>query len=186
MKNIVKHAESVDAKGIQPIFSSDGFHRFVLRIPFTGQTGSDVLCVIGQNPSFANKEFADQTVRFLERYVKANLPNYSELLIINLYSRIDTNKSHSSDPSNSENEKMFSTVVAKCTDFLVIFGQIKNEGQYKFEDQARWAAPLLKGKSVVKFDLDTPYAPHPGNRAICYSRLDVGLTTYNFLDIMRA
>jgi hypothetical protein len=183
-KNMIpEHFHQVDKTGIKAIFLSNGLHRASLLLPFFGRFSGRTICVIGQNPSTANEQHADKTVHFLERYVFEKLPEYGQLLMLNLYSRVDTNKSEKSDLNHKECDRILHESIAENEDFLFVFGKIKNEGAYKFPARLRELSPLFKGKRIYKFDVGTAYPPHPGNRLILYRNFTVGLSPYEFSDI---
>lgn len=181
-KHAIYHFEHVDLSQVKAVFSTDNLHRASLRIPLFDRETNRTLCVIGQNPSDADEKVADKTIRFLEEYVFKRLPQYSELLMLNLYSRIDTKKSETENLIDAECERILFESLRNHTDFLVAFGQLKSKGSYNFLSRARKIQSLMSGKSIFKFNLDTPYAPHPRNPRILYSNFDVSLNQYDFSD----
>ena len=68
-------------------------------------------------------------------------------------------------------------------EFLVLFGKLRNQRQYRFRDRATELRSHFAGKVVLKIDIGTPYAPHPGNRQIHYSNLSFGVSPYEFADL---
>jgi hypothetical protein len=190
--NQFNHFDQVDHQKIQSCFFDDRRHRAYLRIPFLEKIENKTLCVIGQNPSAADEQFADRTVLYLEQYIHKNLPQYSQILMLNLYSRVDTKKVETSDLQHVECLKIRDGFLETETDFLIVFGQPKNERAYQFPDEARAVSVLLQNKQVFKLDIGTSYAPHPGNRvyqgdrSIRYSNLNIGLTPYAFENLMIA
>ncbi len=82
----VRHFHKVDSNNIVADFTKDGLHRSSLTVPLLERGNGKTLCVIGQNPSAANIEFADKTVHYVEKYVFQNLPQYSNIIMLNLYS----------------------------------------------------------------------------------------------------
>jgi hypothetical protein len=167
----IKHYEQVDHERIQAEFYADRRHRATLRVPFMGRAGTRTLCVIGQNPSAADEHQADKTIQFLERYVFHEQRAYAQMLMLNLYSRVDTRKSETTDLDHSDCVRAFRKAISENQDFLVVFGKLCNKGAYKFRERARDLKPLLAGKNVYKFDIGVGYAPHPGNTEILYHDL---------------
>jgi hypothetical protein len=148
-----------------------------------GDRGSETLCVIGQNPSAADEHEADKTIYYLEKLVYRTHPEYRQLIILNLYSQVDTTKTEQANPLHPECERIFNRVVSEENNFLAVFGKLSNRGRYRFLDRARQVEPLLRAKRVFKLDLGTQYAPHPGNPKILYNNLKVELSSYAFADI---
>lgn len=179
----VPHFEHVDLPNVRSHFFDGRSHRAYLQIPFTGNRGSQTLCVIGQNPSAADEHTADKTIRYLEELIFVRLKQYGQLIMLNLYSQIDTSKTEQTAPLHPECARIFERFVADENDFLVVFGKLGNEEPYRFQDRAREVAPLLRSKHVFKLDIGTPYAPHPGNPKIIYSNFDVGFAPYTFPDV---
>lgn len=176
----VPHFEHVDSSCIQARFSSCKLHRATLLIPFKGRAEGKRLCIVGQNPSAANEHHADKTIQFLERYVYEKLPEYNQILMLNLYSRIDTKKVEPSEINHDECEALLYEAIASHTEFLFVFGQLKNQRAYKFPQRVRELQPLFMGKTIYKLDIQTAYAPHPGNRAIHYHNTNLALAPYAF------
>ena len=179
----VCHFNKVDSNNIVADFTDDGLHRSSLTIPLLGRGDGKNLCVIGQNPSAANEEFADKTVHYVERYVFENLPQYSTIIMLNLYSRVDTKKEFTDDLRREETNKKFRKILDENTDYLAVFGRLKNKGSYKFIHRGKEVQELLKGKRVFKIDIGSDYAPHPGNFKILYWNYCHGITHYDFSDI---
>jgi hypothetical protein len=178
----VPHFEKVDPQRICARFFGNKLHRATLHIPFVERHGINPLCVIGQNPSAADELNADKTVRYLERYVFDKQRQYSQILMLNLYSRVDTNKLEKLDLNHPDCDRLLREAIAQHQDFLVVFGRLANQGAYRFPDRVRELHPLFAGKNVYKLDTGDSYAPHPGNRSICYNNNNLNLTEYDFSD----
>lgn len=170
----IEHFEMVDKSAIRSQFFDNRNHRATLVLPFVGRT-ANTLCVIGQNPSAADERYADRTIRYLEEFVYRMYPTYGTLPILNLYSRIDTNKSMTSDPLHERCASIFNDEINGHQDFLLIYGKAKREGSYKFPERIREVASKLHSKNLFKLDIGTPYPPHPGNRSILYRNFNVSL-----------
>lgn len=176
------HFEEVDKCNIAAVFLEDRKHRASLTIPLLNRSSGKTICVVGQNPSKANEVVADKTLYYIERFVYLKLPQYSRLIMLNLYSRIDTNKVHSIG-LNRDAERLYLSCVEKNNDFLIVYGKLVNQGAYNFVEKAKRLRDMLRGKHVMKIDAGLPYAPHPGNRNIWYGNFCFGVTEYDFSDI---
>ena len=117
----VPHYAEVEHESIRPEFSGSGNeHRATLRIPFKGARGNKTLCIIGQNPSAASKQIADKTIHYLEKLVHLNFPEYGELLILNLYSRVDTAKDKLGSPLDTGCASLFELAISEHSDLSLI------------------------------------------------------------------
>lgn len=179
----VPHFEKVDLQKIEAVFSDDGLHRSYLRIPLLMRGGDRTVCIIGQNPSYANAAFADKTIRFLERFVFDQLPEFSQILMLNLYSRIDTKKEQIINLQDPECERVLRQAIRDHNDFLMVFGKLRSDGAYRFQERANELRVLFSGKNAYKIDIGSPFAPHPGNPNIRYSNYSLGVTCYDFSDV---
>ncbi|HET8747302.1 MAG TPA: DUF1643 domain-containing protein [Ramlibacter sp.] len=175
----VPHFDAVDLARVRAVFVRGRTHRALLKIPFADRPSGRTLCVVGQNPSDAGEEHADKTVNYLERYVHRNLPQFGALLLLNLYTRVDKRKAFR-DVEHGQADRILRCAIRKQRDFLFVFGQVKNEGAYRFPERLAQLRPLFAGKKILQLDLQTNFPPHPGNARIMYSRLDVGLKPFVF------
>ena len=179
----VPHFEHVDLPNVQSCFFDNRSHRAYLKIPFAGARGSETLCVIGQNPSAADEREADKTIHYLEKLIYLKHSQYRQLIVLNLYSQVDTTKTEQAKPLHPKCEEIFNRMLNEETNFLVVFGKLTKQGKYCFLNRARQVEPLLRSKRVFKLDLGTQYAPHPGNPQILYNKFDVGFSSYSFGDV---
>jgi hypothetical protein len=74
-------------------------YRYRLEIVFKESvTTGKTVCVVMQNPSYANEHVADKSVQFLEKVVfKKGLPEFEgvrRLIVVNQFARIKTNCFH--------------------------------------------------------------------------------------------
>ncbi|WP_036799514.1 DUF1643 domain-containing protein [Photobacterium marinum] len=166
----IDHFYKVDIAGITADFSGDDKHRVSLTIPLLDRDTNNTLCIIGQNPSNANELHADKTLHFLERFVYERMPLYSKIVMLNLYTRVDTPKEFKSDLLRLACERKVRRILKENTDFLLVFGKLKNQGKYKFPKKFSYVKQHLIGKSNYIIDVDgiSGYAPHPGNKEIYY------------------
>ena len=176
----IPHFAKVDRSRIEAVFSADGEHRSMLYLPFFDRPDSNTLCVIGQNPSLANADHADKTIQYIERFVFDRFPHIGMILMVNLYSRIDTKKDKTASPNDPSCDLDLRRAIAENNEFLLVFGELKNKGVYRFRDRAAELSSLFVGKVVHKIDIGSPYAPHPGNPRICYSNVSFGTAPHEF------
>ncbi len=137
-----------------------------------------MICIIGQNPSAANAQHADKTLYYLESYVYHKLPEYSKIIMLNLYSRLDTKKTATTDLLRLECERTFRRTIRTNTDFLIVFGKLTNQKAYKFVKRVKLLKKQMTGKNIYKIDIGASYAPHPGNSAIYYKNYGYGVTSH--------
>ncbi len=179
----IPHYKFVDNSSIKAEFFDDNSHRATLFIPFIGRPTHETLCVVGQNPSKANEYFSDKTVRYIEEFVYNKLPQYGSILIINLYSRVDTKKHQSNDLYNEDCNASLKYAIKTHNDFLLIYGKLRNEGAYRFPERAREFNKMIRGKRLFKLDLNTIYPPHPGNRKILYKNFNIEMHAFDCIEI---
>lgn len=181
----IRHFDKVELDGIQAQFFADRQHRATLLIPFVDRKTGRTICVIGQNPSEADEQNADKTIRYLEQYIFERLPQYDRMLMLNLYSRVDTRKIEASNLNHQSCEQVLRSSIAAHQDFLMVFGQLKNQRSYRFPERVRELKPAFEGKRVHKLDIGTTYAPHPGNSAILYHNFVPEIAPYDFGDVTK-
>jgi hypothetical protein len=179
---VIYHYNKVDLKKIVANFTADELHRSSLWIPFMNRPDGKTLCIVGQNPSDAGALVADKTIRYLEEFVFNNLPQYSSIMMLNLFSRIDTRKIYQTDLIRLSCERKLREIIQCNSDFLIVQGKLKDEDYYKFKKRARQIHSLLNKKTVLKIDIETNFAPHPGNPRILYNKFGFHLVGYDFSD----
>ena len=179
----VPHFSQVDLQNVRSCFFDDRSHRAYLKIPLLGDRGDKTLCIVGQNPSAADENEADKTIRYLEELVFSRFKEYGQIVVLNLYSQVDTWKSLTSNPLHPKCSELFLEIADKESDFLMVYGKLANGPHYRFLDRAKEVGSLLRSKNTLKIDIGTSYAPHPGNRKIIYSNFDVGFSPYTFSDV---
>jgi len=172
------HYQSVNTKDIKEKFLDYNKHRCYLEIPFKNRSGSKTICVVGQNPSNANKIYADKTLHYIERYIYEKFTNVSKMIMLNLYSRVDTKKNETENLNKLECERIVRRIIKENDTFLIIFGQLKNQKKYKFPKKAELLFKSLEDKTIYKIDIGTTYAPHPGNSQIYYGNYCYKYTEY--------
>ncbi|HFQ5022895.1 TPA: DUF1643 domain-containing protein [Vibrio vulnificus] len=166
----IEHFYKVDNARIIADLSDDNKHRVSLTIPLLDRSTNKTLCIIGQNPSKANQLCADKTLHFLERFVYERMPQYSKIVMLNLYTRFDTAKEFKVDLLRLDSERKVRRILKENTDFLLVFGKLKNQGGYKFPKKFSHFKHHLMGKNnyIIGVDGINDYAPHPGNKDIYY------------------
>lgn len=187
----IRHFGEVDVEAIKADFDEKGEHRFSLHIPFKSRATNRVLCVIGQNPSDAGLQFADRTVRYLEELAYSRPEGYGAMCMLNLYTRVDRRKQFEDvDSKHRSWEQPIAQAAARHEDLLVVYGQLRNQGNYRFRDRARDLRRLLRrfpGIRTLRLDIGglNTYAPHPRNRSIGFRNPSDGrrFVTYSFEDI---
>lgn len=180
---MIPHFKKVDLNGIKADFSEDRSHRASLYIPFTERSFNRVLIVVGQNPSYANEIEADKTLRYVEEYVFRNLPEFSAILMLNLYSVIDTRKEKTQDLIREEIDKKVFTLLASLPDIMFVTGMLYKQGAYDFPNRMRQFSRVIRGKNILKIDIESKYPPHPGNSKIVYKNLSHPISQYVFEDL---
>lgn len=185
MENQVYHFNEVDQDNITAVFSADKKHRISLEIPFRNGRGNKTLCIIGQNPSAADKERADPTILFLEQFVYHTLPQYSKIIMLNLYTRVDTNRVYQDDVIRIEFQEEINKIIENNSDFLIVWGQLTNDKPYHFIEKANKLKLKLAQKNIYKVDLGdgSNYAPHPLRVNYKFGHEWRPLIPYNFEDI---
>lgn len=82
----IRHADNVDVERIRACFSPCGEYRYLLVIPYRVESRrNEVVSVILKNPSSADENLSDRSVRRAEEYVYRHFRRCSELRILNLF-----------------------------------------------------------------------------------------------------
>ncbi|MFX4240301.1 DUF1643 domain-containing protein [Aliarcobacter butzleri] len=176
----MEHFAMVDINKISVKFSEDKLHRIYLSIPFKNRTNKKTLCIIGQNPSKANEIESDRSITFLEEQVYNIYTEYSEIIIVNLFSRIDKKREFSSDLSRPEFENDLLEIINKNNDILLILGQTEQDGAYNFKEQFNKIKKDLESKNIFRLDInkEIDYPPHPNNPQLLYKKVKFKMIDY--------
>lgn len=180
---MIAHFEKVLKEGISAEFTGDRKHRVCLTVPLQKRNQSRVLCVIGQNPSLADENEADKTLRYIEEYVFTRMPDFGTIRMLNLYSKIDTDKVAKTDLCRPDVDQEVERIQAAHNDFLFVTGKASIQGKYDFPKRVKLLSGALLGKNTYKIDIGSSYPPHPGNPKIVYSNFEYCPTAYKFEDV---
>ena len=96
------------------------------------------------------------------------MPRYSNIVFLNLYSRVDTKKIVTTDLIRSSCEKKLGKIIQNESDFLIIYGKLKKQRGYNFINKAKELFVLLQNKNNYKINIGTMYPPHLENFKIFY------------------
>lgn len=125
---LIPHFNKIDTKSIRAQFFAGRQHRASLFLPYVGSPSRRTLCVIGQNPSAADGERADKTIRYLEELIFRKAPEHGALLMLNLCSQVDTKKALAGAPLHPRCAEIFDAALQDHEDFLIVCGKSRNEG----------------------------------------------------------
>lgn len=141
-------------------------YRYWLDIVMPDKVGTGrTACVIMQNPSYASREIADRSVRFMEETVfRRNLPEFegvNRLIVVNLFARVQTRdfkgKAHD---IGSRNDAAVEAAFRE-SDIIIIGWGISN----KFSERKAYVLGLLKkltGKQLFKTEMHPSRGSHDG------------------------
>ena len=121
-----KHIEDVIVTNAE--FSNDKKFRYKLEIQLKDKNDGEVLCVIMQNPSYADKNTADKSVNFLEKLIfKKGYEEFSKIykiVIVNQFAYVQTNDFSGSDEEiGKENDKIIEDCITKADVVLIAWGK---------------------------------------------------------------
>lgn len=180
---MIAHFEKVVNDRIEAEFTSDKEHRACLTVPLQERDESQVLCVIGQNPSLADKYEADKTLRYIEEYVFRKMQDFGMIKMLNVYSKVDTYKAKQTDLVRLDVEREVNRILSAHTDYLIVTGKPLVQGGYDFPKRMRLLSSKVSGKNIYKINTGSNYPPHPGNPKITYSNFTYDPAAYNFEDV---
>jgi hypothetical protein len=160
-----KHIEGAQASAE---FSEEGglLYRYWLDIVMPDESGAGrTACVVMQNPSYASREIADRSVRFMEETVfKRNLPEFegvNRLIVVNLFARVQTRdfkgKAHD---IGSRNDAALAAAL-RASEIAIIGWGTSN----KFSERKAYVLGLLKkltGKRLFKTRMHPSRGRHDG------------------------
>jgi len=153
----VNHFEEVDVSSIRADFSSDRLFRFTLRMTYRDNllngSRSDTVTVILKNPSAADENRSDSTIRKVETYVWQHFPNSRYLNILNLFGYRATDAREVNERmrlkgaeavNGSDNDQFFKEILSK-TDHLIC-----SWGGPSGIDAMRYASRVAQVKELIR------------------------------------
>lgn len=160
-----KHIEGAQ---VSAEFSEEGglLYRYWLDIVMPDKAGMGITaCVIMQNRSYAGREIADRSVRFMEETVfRRNLPEFegvNHLIVVNLFARVQTRdfkgKAHD---IGSRNDAAIEAAL-RTLEIVIIGWGFSN----KFSERKACVLGLLKnlkGKQLFKTKMHPSRGRHDG------------------------
>jgi hypothetical protein len=158
----------IEGAQVSAEFSEEGglLYRYWLDIVVPDKAGKGrTACVIMQNPSYAGREIADRSVRFMEETVfRRNLPEFegvNRLIVVNLFARVQTRdfkgKAHD---IGSRNDAAIAAAL-RASEIVIVGWGTSN----KFSGRKTLALDLLKkltGKQVFKTRMHPSRGRHDG------------------------
>lgn len=141
---IYKHINNVEVE--VPDFSDDKKFRYKLEIKLKNKNIGSTICVIMQNPSYANQDIADKSVNFLEKLIfeksYIEFENINKIIIINQFAYIQTNDFKGEDSQIGERNN---EVLENCineSDLILIAWGISNS----YNSRKEFIDGILKSK----------------------------------------
>ena len=121
-----KHIEDVIITNVE--FSNDKKFRYKLEIQLKNKNNGETLCVIMQNPSYADKNIADKSVNFLEKLIfKREYEVFSKInkiIIVNQFAYIQTNDFRGSfEQIGEKNNKIIEKCIEESDIILIAWGK---------------------------------------------------------------
>ena len=165
-----KHIDGVD---VTPIFSDDKKFRYKLEIIKTNPLKSDrkTVCVIMQNPSYANKNFADKSVQFIEKLIFCK--DYEEfkdvykILVVNQFAYIQTQDFKGNDKNiGVDNDRYIKSAINDSDIILIAWG--KSNSYYDRQEVINCTLRSTSNKKMYKTKLH-PRVGHYKNFISAYS-----------------
>jgi len=125
---IYKHIDSV--KIIPPDFSEDKKFRYKLEINLKNKDIGETICIIMQNPSYANEDIADKSVNFLEKLIfeknYSEFNNINKIIIINQFAYIQTNDFKGTNEQIGERNNKIIEETIRNSDLILIAWGVSN------------------------------------------------------------
>lgn len=162
-KNCVQIYRHVEGLKISTVFSDDLKYRYRL-FAETGDAMANGLtvCVIMQNPSYANDDIADKSINFLEQLIfKQNLStfkNVRKMIVVNQYAYILTEDFVPNENSNGDKNDDAIEQAINESDIVVVAWGVSNS----FKNRKDFVHELLR-KSTHKKILGTRKHPSLGS-----------------------
>jgi hypothetical protein len=162
-KNCVHIYRHVMGLRISSVFSDDLKYRYKLIAETSDIKDGDLaVCVIMQNPSYANDDIADKSINFLEQLIFQKklkvFENVKRMVVVNQYAQILTEGFKPDENSNGgDNNASIEQTIIK-SDIIVIAWGASNS----FKDRKEFVHKLLR-ESTSKIILATKKHPSLGS-----------------------
>lgn len=152
----IAHDEHVDFDRIRACFSTDHrrSYRYSLRIPFRGDGQRDQLVtVVLKNPSSADAERADNTIRRVETYVFKRFPRAREIAVLNLFALRATDASdlaaHLADhgigsATGDRNDAIIADNLGRSHHILLAWGGTSGISKPRYEERIHAVVQMLR------------------------------------------
>ncbi len=149
----VRHSEHVAVGCIRAYFSPCGLHRYALVIPYRGECDRSLfLGVVLKNPSSADANRADQTIRRVEEYIYQCFPYACTLVVVNLFALRATKTKDLADhitqhgvqsATGAHNDDAVAHWLWKCSDVVLAWGGTREIDATVYHDRIRAVVDLL-------------------------------------------
>ena len=135
----------IDGVRVSAQFSKDKKYRHRLEIIFQQSSiKGKTVCVVMQNPSYADEKFADKSVQFMEKVVfKKGLPEFRgvrRLIVVNQFAYIETNNFEGRPDQIGAKNNFAIESALKEADIIILGWGSSN----KFKDRQVFVINLLK------------------------------------------
>ena len=162
-KNSVQIYRHIDSLSVKCNFSDDRLYRY--KLTATKQDASKhtkIVCVIMQNPSYANNDIADKSVNFLEQLIfESNFDYFNEvkkMIVVNQYAEIKTEDFIPNDNSiGKDNDNNIKQAINESDIIIVAWG-----ASNKYSERKEFVHQLLRSTSNKKI-LKTKKHPSLGS-----------------------
>jgi hypothetical protein len=141
-------------------FSKDKKYRYCLCAETNKIKKGKTVCVIMQNPSYANEYIADKSVNFLEKALfeyKVHELNVKKMIVVNLFAEIQTdNFTPSNSPEEGKNINFIEKAVEESDVVIIGWGKMK-----KFTTERKAVVDILANYSGTVYKTKKHPSLHP-------------------------
>jgi hypothetical protein len=139
-----KHIENVEVTNVE--FSDDKKFRYRLEIQLKNKSEGKTVCVIMQNPSYADRNIADKSVNFLEKLIfekkYKEFSNVYKIIIVNQFAYIQTNDfSGLNEQIGEKNNNIIEKSIDVADIILIAWGKSNS-----FHNRIKFVNEILKKK----------------------------------------
>jgi len=125
---VKKNFSHLDYLHVEAQFSPNKKFRYSLTLTHKGRAGGQTICLIMQNPSLANIEYADKTVQFMEKLVfEKNYQQFTrayKLIIVNQFAFMQTkNFEGTSLQVGPQNDQVILEALKESDDIIIGWGK---------------------------------------------------------------